>query len=301
VSDFELLIVGQAAAADVEQVTGVHAARDRRVRYVHAPQAGASRARNAGRQAARGEFIAYTDDDGEAQANWLEVLAGVFQAYPTVGVVGGAVTKPAKRRFAVARCPSLYPSETIYDPVAQARQAPMGFDWISCNVALRIGASDAIGAFDEYLGPGTEFPIGEDTDYKLRAERAGIVMASTPRAIVQHTFGYRYGVMTVAGHSNRYTFGNFGLAGKLTLQGDSRGREWLQDEKQRLLESITRSPYVVPVRLNRLVQARRAYKRCIDNYRVVEDCLQPRNGAGRLAQGVSGPGSRSGQGAGSSA
>ncbi len=277
VRDFELLIVGQAQADDIERMAAAYAEQDRRVRYVHVPRAGASRARNAGRRAAKGDVIAYTDDDAEAHADWLEVLESRFQAYPEVGIVGGAVTKPAKAGFVVGRCPSLLPSETLYDPLAHAKRAPNGFDWISCNVALHVRACEQIGAFDEYLGPGTEFPIGEDTDYKLRAERAGIAMASTPRAIVRHTFGYRYGALTVAGHSNRYTFGNFGLAGKLTLQGDARGREWLDHEARRFLECFTRSPHLLPFRLNRLVQAMRAYRRCIRHYHIVEDCLRPRS------------------------
>jgi GT2 family glycosyltransferase len=69
---------------------------------------------------------------------------------------------------------------------------PMGWDWISCNVAMKREVAEEIGLWDEYLGPGTDFPAADDNDYLLRAEALDIKMATTPEAIVTHTYGYRY-------------------------------------------------------------------------------------------------------------
>jgi GT2 family glycosyltransferase len=44
---------------------------------------------NAGREVARGELIAFTDDDGEAHPDWLERLVERFESDARIGAVGG--------------------------------------------------------------------------------------------------------------------------------------------------------------------------------------------------------------------
>jgi len=60
------------------------------VRYVHAPEPGVAHARNVGVTAARGEFIAFLDDDEVASPSWLTELLAVqrqFDADVTFGPV----------------------------------------------------------------------------------------------------------------------------------------------------------------------------------------------------------------------
>jgi glycosyltransferase involved in cell wall biosynthesis len=58
------------------------------VRYVHEPEPGVANARNAAIAAARGEFIAFLDDDEEAPAGWLAALLAAQRAHGADVVFG---------------------------------------------------------------------------------------------------------------------------------------------------------------------------------------------------------------------
>ncbi len=59
--------------------------------YVHIRQQGVAAARNAAVQAARGEIIAFVDDDATVAPDWLERLERVFLRDPRVGLAAGAI------------------------------------------------------------------------------------------------------------------------------------------------------------------------------------------------------------------
>jgi hypothetical protein len=174
--------------------------------------------------------------------------------------------KPARRGIAV--CPSLVPSEAVYDPVQTGRRPPPGWDWVGGNFAIRRRLFDVVGPFDECLGAGASFPAGEDTDYKLRLEALGIKMRSTPRSVVSHSHGYRYGLRAALRSSRNYATGNGGLAGKLTLLGDPRGREWVVVvAREAIADGVRkRQPHRLPVGLLRFWHYARSYRRCLRQY-----------------------------------
>ncbi len=58
------------------------------VTYVHEPRAGVANARNAALSAAKGELIAFLDDDEEAPAGWLAALLKVMDAHRADVVFG---------------------------------------------------------------------------------------------------------------------------------------------------------------------------------------------------------------------
>jgi glycosyltransferase involved in cell wall biosynthesis len=61
------------------------------VRYVHESRLGLCHARNTGWQRARGQYIAFLDDDAVACSGWLAAVAEAFSTTPTPGVIGGRV------------------------------------------------------------------------------------------------------------------------------------------------------------------------------------------------------------------
>jgi GT2 family glycosyltransferase len=129
--------------------------------------AGPATARNAGWRAARGAYVAFTDDDCVPQPGWL---AALVEAFADADVVQGV---------------------TFPDPVQAAGRGPFSYTlnvvresgWYeTCNLALRREWLEKLGGFDE----GYRHPAGEDTDLGWRAREAGARRVFAPRATVLH-------------------------------------------------------------------------------------------------------------------
>ncbi len=254
--------------AQLRTITENAADGDDRIRYVHLAHRGLSRARNAAMSEAGGDIVAFLDDDCEADPNWLSVIAEGFANDPDLGVVGGAVV-PAGIPHPLSSCPSLAPTESIYDPAITPQTPPAGWDWIGANFALRSRLAERIGPWDEHLGAGAEFPAGEDTDYKLRLEALKVRMLATPRSMIHHSSGTR--VAREAWRSQRnYALGNGALAAKLTLSGDPRGREWLAQTRREGAMGWLRPGRRLraPIDVRRALWFEVGYWRCLQGYRV---------------------------------
>ena len=295
-SELELVVVGQGTDTSVRAVAESIAKRDARVRYVHSPRRGASAARNKGIQAAEGDVIAMTDDDCVARADWLAVIAGSFSADPDLGLVGGAfladseitatneqvgVTPSPETRLTAtslssfSTCGRCVPAEVLYDPAATPPPAPSGFDWYGANFAVRRSIASRVGPLDELLGPGATFPSAEDVDYKLRLEAAEVKMLSTPRSVVFHKYGRRYGLTAVTRYWRGQDAGTAAVAAKLTLRGDPRGREWLRKKFREYSVGFLQEPrphkfLANPIRLHAFV---RAYWHCVRTFELDDDGL----------------------------
>ena len=276
---WELIVVGQGEDRTVRQLTTEVARLDPRVRYVHSPLRGLSRARNAGLRAAAGAVVAMTDDDCEAAPDWLAIILACLAEDPAVVLVGGAlVAPPGAGRL--ARCPSLVPSDAVYDPAATGRRPPPGWDFVGANLAIRRDVARRVGDFDDHLGAGSDFGAAEETDFKLRLEALGLRMRSTPRAVVHHTHGCRRGLRAVLASQRAYARGNGALAAKLTLMGDERGREWLEATRRDAAAGWLRSrrPQRLPVDARRWWHFSSAYRECLRRFTLGEDGrLAPRS------------------------
>lgn len=261
VADWELVVVGQGDEGELRRTVEDAAAGDERVRYHHISRRGLSIARNAGIAATSGEVVALLDDDCEAAPDWLAVLGECFDD-PAIGLVGGSLlAPPTTRRFAT--CPHLTVPELTYDPGGSDGAAPAGWGVIGGNLAIRRSVLERVGSFDEQLGAGTAFGGAEETDYMLRVELAGTVMRTSPRSIVHHTHGHRYGLRAIYRHKRNYARGNGALAAKLTMLGDGRGEEWWRHNRAEIGRLLrTRRVHRLPVSLLRLWHFRRAYVAC---------------------------------------
>jgi len=73
-ADFEFIIVDNGSTDQSGAIAGEYAARDSRIRLVRLERGNIGRGRNAGLDAAKGECIAFIDDDDWCEADFLEFL-----------------------------------------------------------------------------------------------------------------------------------------------------------------------------------------------------------------------------------
>ena len=73
-SDFELFLVDDGSTDSSGEVCDRYSERDLRIRVIHQQNAGVSKARNCGLDAARGEYIVFVDADDRVRPNYLSDL-----------------------------------------------------------------------------------------------------------------------------------------------------------------------------------------------------------------------------------
>ncbi|MDQ3949749.1 MAG: glycosyltransferase [Gemmatimonadota bacterium] len=155
--------------------------------------AGVFGARNEGLRHARGEIIAFVDDDCRVPATWLGRLSRAYEERPDVGGVGGYVRHPAIDRFlhrAFCELWGLNPRRYVVDGAGFHHLPRYGFssqpqeaDWLSGgNMSFRREATEQVGFFDAIYG---NYGF-DDPDYSLRVRRAGWRLLVSPELTVDH-------------------------------------------------------------------------------------------------------------------
>ena len=148
---------------------------------------GLSGARNTGVRIARGDVIAFLDDDAVADDEWLEQLIRPY-ADPSVMAVGGTIDPlwPGSR-------PPMLPAE--FDWVVGCTYAGMPSDTtrvrnvIGANMSLRRSVFDVVGGFRTDVGRVGTLPLGcEETELCIRVRQLmpGSQVIFEPRARVGH-------------------------------------------------------------------------------------------------------------------
>jgi GT2 family glycosyltransferase len=197
---------------------------------IRCPRQGKSAALNAGIARARGEMLAFTDDDCRVAPDWLETIhraeSEPGRRFPLTGMVlageseGDAAVAPSLREDATEK--------TYRKPVC--RDVLFGN-----NMALPREVFRRVGPFDEALGPGTPAPAAEDNDLGYRILRAGIPIRYLPEMRVIHRswrgekeqvdLFRRYGVGQGAFYGKHARRGDFHMLARMALSLWDAGRD----------------------------------------------------------------------------
>jgi GT2 family glycosyltransferase len=147
---------------------------DLALRLIRQSNAGPAAARNAGVEVARGEYLAFTDDDCLPEPAWLTELARVLSREPEC-MVGGITVNAAQGPYSAA-------SQLIVDVVYRHYNAdPLRARFVaSNNMAMPATGFRELGGFDP------EFRTAEDRDLCDRWLHRGHRIIYVPSAAVRH-------------------------------------------------------------------------------------------------------------------
>jgi GT2 family glycosyltransferase len=148
---------------------------------------GLSGARNSGVRAARGDVLAFLDDDAVAAPDWLEHLLAPYRDPDVVGVGGLVEPVWADRR------PHFMPSEFDWVVGCTYRGLPTTTapvrNLIGASMSLRRDVFERVGGFRADVGRVGSRPAGcEETELCIRAVQGipGSRMMFAPRSLVRH-------------------------------------------------------------------------------------------------------------------
>lgn len=145
-------------------------------KLLHQPNSGPAGARNRGVAEARGEFLAFTDDDCLPTPNWLEKLVAALHENPEA-LVGGSTFNGLKNNI-FAKTSQLI-LEMVYEHFNH--DPANAYFFASNNMACRRGEFLKIGAFD------VSFRIAsEDREFCDRWRMAGRRLSWIQDAVIEH-------------------------------------------------------------------------------------------------------------------
>ena len=135
------------------------------IRYLWVPRGGPAAARNAGWRAARGELVAFTDDDTVPHPRWL--AEGLRSFEQGADAVSGRTLVPTSRH------------PTDWERNVKGLEAA---SFATCNAFCRRDLLEAVGGFD----PRFRVAYREDSDLEFSLLKAGARIVRNEAAIVYH-------------------------------------------------------------------------------------------------------------------
>lgn len=197
----ELLVVDNAPS---DSSTRDLVSRYPRLRYVVEPRPGLDWARNRAIREARGQLVAFTDDDVSVDRAWVERMAAAFEDEPDAACVTGLVVPdeidtPAQALFETyggfgrgfeRRVYRVDPRESTVRKFGGTGRFGTG-----ANMAFRREFFDRAGLFDPALDVGTPANGGGDLEMFFRVLKTGAALVYEPAALVRHRHRREYAAL----------------------------------------------------------------------------------------------------------
>ena len=172
---FEVIVVDDGSKTPIDSV--VEPLKNKiNVKLLRQENAGPAAARNSGAAIARGEFLAFTDDDCQPTTDWLTQFAASFADNPQAMLGGKTINALDNNPFSTA-------SQKLIDYLYEYYNPAKGKDafFASNNIAMPTANFKALGGFD------VSFPLAaaEDRDFCDRWNQAYPIVY-VPQAQIEH-------------------------------------------------------------------------------------------------------------------
>lgn len=157
---YEVLVVDNNCTDDTPEVVRQFAKRCDKVRSLRELRPGAGIARNTGIEASKAEFVAFVDDDGKADPDWLRLILEAFETIqPIPSAVGGPILP-----YYVAKRPEWFLDEYEVRSWGNEPRYTSEPAFSGSNMAFRRDVLCAVGGFPTGIGPmGNKMALGEDS------------------------------------------------------------------------------------------------------------------------------------------
>lgn len=215
-SKYEVIIVDNNSTDNTQSYVKRYLDKFKQFRCVTEPLQGLSHARNRGWQEARGEYVAFIDDDAKASPNWLELIVNAFnKVYPQPAAVGGEI-----RPFYDVPPPDWFTTDfelRSWGNEAKFLEPPVSmFGFSGSNMSFPKQVLARYGGFNVNLGMrGTAIGMGEEADLFFRMYRSHAPLWYDPIICVYHwtpvrnsTIAYRVKRAYCAGQSRAQIVGS---------------------------------------------------------------------------------------------
>ena len=244
--DAEIVIVDNGSADNTAAlIDGWARANAVPVQALSHPGPGKSRGLNLALRAAKGDVLAFTDDDCRLHPEYVNDLLRHDAADTGFVLRGGRIelgdptdlpltinTSPTPKRWSLAL-------STRDDCLS------LSGELIGCNMTMRRALVERLGPFDEDFGPGSRLGSGDDAEYILRAYLNGITLEYVPDMTVLHHHGRK---TSEEGRAlvRRYMIGRVGLHAKYLFKHHHLYRQTYLDLRQVVKEVITGTNTFLP-------------------------------------------------------
>jgi GT2 family glycosyltransferase len=233
-------VIDQSDNEATGEVVAVHAATDRRVRYVHTGSRGISVARNIGAMAGASPYILFTDDDCLVDPGWAAAMVAALADERTWAVFGRILgdfsDEPVEERVTLGL--TLATKTSQHEAIYKGNRFDLSFGH-GASMGLRREIWERLGGFDQALGVGGLLRSWEDRDFGYRILAAGGQIAYAPAALVYHRQWRGYKAVLRA--YRNYAIGAGATASKYLRYGDAGGFvllfEWMFNQGLRQIIS----------------------------------------------------------------
>ena len=185
---YEIIVVDNGSTDNTRQVIREEFGYVSNLRYIYEPVLGLSQARNTGWKNARGEYVAYLDDDAVADQGWLGKIVEVFETVkPQPGCVGGKV-EPI---WEVPRPVWLSDNLALYLAILDYSETPVVLDnpdyLVGASIAYPRHLLEMMGGFQTSLGRrGKSLLSNEETLLHRELNTMGYACMYHPEIIAWH-------------------------------------------------------------------------------------------------------------------